>query len=332
MDKKSWGAKLRGGESLTEMLVNTPTTAVGAAVVVPDLHVGRGIRFGNLTWFPVWTAAPVSPRSYRTETKTKVTVSELAQATVPLLEVDNQGDLPLVLFEGTLLEGGRQHRALTRSLVVESHTRREIPVACVEQSRWSGAPGQRFGARTAPAKVRSAMRGVQFDAAGRAQQGASDQSKVWRSVAEYESRYLDWSGDSSLVNLHANMDISAQAQLDAPEPLPGQRGLIVAALGQPLALELFDHPDTLAERFESLLRGYQLDAADQAYQPTPFMRARDFAIAVQSANLEAVAEGPEEKQLRAAPDARCATEALAYKDQLLHLASINPRHSLALVA
>ena len=335
MDKTQWGARLRGSQPIGEILAESAQQAgavAGATVTLPDLHVGKGIRYGNLTWFPVWTDAPVIERNYRTASKTQLKVSELQNAQVPLLEVENSEDLPLVLFEGTILEGGRQDRALIRSLVVEANAKREIPVACVEQRRWHGTPNQNLGSRVAPAKVRNSLRGLKVNQGGQVFHAPVNQSEVWDQIEGYENRYLAHGGNSSLANLDEQVKARAGKNLETPVPLAGQRGFIVGVLGKPLALELFDHPDTLAERFESLLWSYQLDAADQVYQATPFLNARDFAILAQRLPLSVAAQQSAETQLQATDGKYCAAQALAYRDELIHVAAVNPKHSLALVA
>lgn len=57
-------------------------------------------------------------------------------------------------------------------------------------------------------------------------------------------------------------------------PLPGQTGVLVGVGGQPLALEVFDHPQTLQEQFEAIVRAACLDAVGRPALPTPCRRAR----------------------------------------------------------
>ena len=63
---KAWSDLLTNGTPLQDLLVTSQNAPVTAASLKPQLHVGSGYRYGNLTWFPVWTDAPVAPRKYAT--------------------------------------------------------------------------------------------------------------------------------------------------------------------------------------------------------------------------------------------------------------------------
>ena len=166
---------------------------------LPQLHVGAGRRYGNLTWFPVWTDAPVSNRGYVTNTARHIKVEELPDATVSRLQVENLSPKPVVLFEGMILEGGWQHRSLTKTVVVPAQVSMLLPVVCVEQGRWDASTNrQRFGSRTAPARVRAAMRGATVRN-GTVYQSAPDQGMVWSRVSEYQHRHRNLSRTSSIV-------------------------------------------------------------------------------------------------------------------------------------
>ena len=51
--------------------------------------------------------------------------------TVPTLVVENNNGVPVVLFAGETLEGGRQQRVLNQTVVLPPMSVTEIPVSCV---------------------------------------------------------------------------------------------------------------------------------------------------------------------------------------------------------
>jgi hypothetical protein len=295
---------------------------------LPGLHVGRGYRFGNLDWFPVWTDAELKPRGYTTSfSASAVKVSEKPKAEVAGLQIENSGSTGILLLEGTLLEGGWQHRALTRSVFVDANQALDLPVVCVEQGRWAGTRAQAMGQKLAPARVRAAMRGMHKFTDG-VQQASADQGKVWEEIHRYQAEFGAANPTGSYVAMRDDIDRKLPV-VDAPVALAGQRGVIVAINGQPVALELFDHPDTLAERLEAILRGYLPDSVRTGYVVTPSRRARRFADRVVAIGVTEQ-EGPNHKRNK--PDLVVAAEALFNKDELMHLAALNARHSLVLAA
>ena len=305
-------------------------TAIQDLSKLPNLHVGSGYRYGNLTWFPVWTDAEIRPRRYTTRVSpSQVSLSEKEDAEVETLEISNSGNTPVLLFEGALLEGGWQHRALTRTMLVPANSRTDLPVVCVEAGRWGGARSQSLGEMIAPARVRSAIRGFNRSSSGAVSQTRADQSRVWSEVNNF-SDYIDHSDTtSSLVNIRTSVDQNHRSNISKPKAMAGQRGVIVALMGQPIAFELFDHPITLKERLESILMSFLTESLRHPYIETPGRRARRFARRIQASKVERTESIG---QLRNQPDVDVATEAVADESSLLHVSSFNVRHELVLAA
>lgn len=332
-NNNDWAQMLTNNTPINEVIARAASnqTALKAkAGVLPNMHVGRGIRYGNLTWFPVFTDAAVTNRDYATSfTATDVKLAEHDQATVGSVKIQNDTAQKVVLFEGTLLEGGWQHRALTRTVLVDANGVTELPVVCVEQGRWGGQQAQYIGNRQAPAKVRSAMRGMR-KSGSKVNQQAADQGRVWDEVANYAAINSAHNGTASYVQMRQQLE--AEMTKLASEPVPplyGQRGVIVAIDGWPVALELFDHPDTLAERLQGILDGYQIDALAKPFRETPGQRARDFAMRIEQVGLKTRVD---EQHLRNEPDDIVASEALVDGDRMIHLATLNAKHELVLAA
>ncbi len=335
-NNNDWATMLKGNTSIDEVIAaahaapaKTKNTKAALALL-PAMHVGRGTRYGNLTWFPIFTDSAVTDRSYVTNFDANlVKLAELDQASVGTVQIQNDTASKVILFEGTLLEGGWQHRALTRTVLVNANGVTDLPVVCVEQGRWGGTHVQRVGNRQAPAKVRSAMRGMAKNGS-KFNQAFADQGRVWDEVSKYAMANDAHNGTQSYVEMRDQLDAEmAKLDLEPVTPIYGQRGVIVAIDGYPVALELFDHPDTLAERLQGILDGFQVDAMAKPFRETPGQRARDFAMRIEQVGLAARID---EQHLRSEPDEIVASEALVEGDHLLHLATLNAKHELVLAA
>jgi hypothetical protein len=205
----------------------------------------------------------------------------------------------------------------------------DLPVVCVEQGRWGGTHVQRVGNRQAPAKVRSAMRGMAKNGS-KFNQAFADQGRVWDEVSNYAVVNNARNGTQSYVEMRDQLDAEmAKLDLEPVTPIYGQRGVIVCIDGYPVALELFDHPDTLAERLQGILDGFQVDAMAKPFRETPGQRARDFAMRIEQVGLS---QRIDEQHLRNEPDEIVASEALIEGEHLLHLATLNAKHELVLAA
>jgi hypothetical protein len=300
---------------------------------LPALHLGSPAQLGPLTVFPIWTDAPLGTRGYRTTLPAAGVVKEQdGGPSVERLTVTNPGATPVLLLEGALLEGGWQHRVLASSVLIGARDHQEVDVRCVEQNRWGGERGQRFGSHRAPLAVRGALRGLRAGAPRTDGEYArhADQTDVWRRVNHYE-RSHGTSPTSSLVDVHRNAEPRFAEVLKAIRPLPAQRGLLIGVAGHPVLLEVFDHPDTLAEQWEAILSSLVLDATMFPAEETPGYRARAFVGRAFATQLSeegragtGVAVGGTDQDL-------VSVRGIKTK-QLLHAAVVNIRHQLVLAA
>jgi hypothetical protein len=161
-------------------------------------------------------------------------------------------------------------------------------------------------------------------------QSEADQGRVWAEVNAYANINNAHNGTQSFVEMRNRIDTElAKLATQTVTPLYGQRGVIVAIDAYPVSLELFDHPDTLAERLQGILDGYQMDALAKPYRATPGQRARDFAMRIEQVGLQTHLYG---QVLRNEPDEIVASEALFDEDRLIHLSTLNAKHELVLAA
>lgn len=140
------------------------------------LTLGKPIQFGALAVVPIRSSRALGHDKYMTlaEAVAKKLV-EIVEAPgreeVNSLEVRNKGNLPLILFAGELLLGGKQDRIVGKDTIVPPRESQRVPVYCVEHRRWHGAKVSFEPADTfVPEAVRSAAT------------ESKSQQEVWDSV------------------------------------------------------------------------------------------------------------------------------------------------------
>ncbi|MCC9206516.1 ARPP-1 family domain-containing protein [Arthrobacter sp. zg-Y769] len=246
---------------------------------IPQLHVGAGTAAGPLTIFPVWTSGP-GRLGISTGLHADLAVSELATgAKVAQLTVRNNGKRAALLLEGELLEGGQQHRTCARDVLIDAGETLDIDTFCVEAGRWeAGQNTHHRQARRAPLNVRAELAG-----AGSTQSGGRRQEQIWERVRRFDAA----TGPSATSSLPEHLDRFGSRDRhrfasSVPEPLEGQRGVVIGVGGQPLLLEVFGTATLFRRHYRQLMDAALLDAAllpaaTQSTAPMPGQLARDFA-------------------------------------------------------
>lgn len=240
-----------------------------------QLEVGTPLVRGALALYPLFGAGPLAPPYVPGPVAAAAGTLRVAEREggpeVPELSVANGGALPMLLVEGEMLLGGWQNRMLNVSVLLAAGATVAVPVSCVERGRWGGEPE---GARRAPALAPTALRarkqrvvaaGVLGGASGR----RADQGDVWRAVDEYTTRFSVAAPTAALEDVHMARQSDVEAAVAGTRPLPGQRGVAVAVGAELRSVDVFDRPHTLGVYWDSLVRGYALDALDREPAPPP---------------------------------------------------------------
>lgn len=231
-------------------------------LLTSGLRVGEAQESGPLTLVPLFHEGEAVPYRLFAAALAEgvVTVEELGGGSVPELVVVNHGVERVLLVEGEVLGGLRQTRTLNTTVLVPARETVVIPVSCVEEHRWGAvSPAAREEVHASPG-VRSAKN---VEVRERARRGAgygSDWGKVWASVG----RHLEAHGVHSPSGSYAEVQHQRRGHLDeitaALRPVAGQRGVLAVAGGRPLALDVFDRPDTLTALWPGLVGSYAADA------------------------------------------------------------------------
>ena len=193
-----------------------------------------------------------------------VEVREIGSGTVPSVAATTK-DRPVVIFAGDTITGGKQNRVINISVWLSAGKVTQLPVTCLEHGRWDPGHAARFGAgRKADYALRSMVnsqvseqrrRVHEFAAPGApaAHAFAADQGAVWAEIGRREVRAGRRSGTAALHELW-QAEAQAARPLASAFPCPdGATGLAVAVGGRLVAVELFDHPATLAASWPRLV-------------------------------------------------------------------------------
>jgi hypothetical protein len=228
------------------------------------LRAGVPQAAGSLTVVPLFHEGP--PAVYTTYVEAvgagTVRVEEVSEGgSVGSLRVVNRGPVPVLLVEGEVLAGLKQTRTLNTTVLVGADTTAVIPVACVEQGRWSyrtsaAAPDDYF---VSPRVRHPKSRSVQTTVRARGDY-AADQGAVWSSVDERVRRH----GTAAPTGSYADVGRHRRAEIEAAvarlHPEPGQQGVLALIGRHPVACDLFDRSETLRTLWGALVGSYYADA------------------------------------------------------------------------
>ncbi len=237
--------------------------AVAASVVVAaeaKLTLGKPLQIGTIAVVPIISQSPLGDHKYITLTEaSRLGVVEIVEVpgreTVNTLEVRNKSHLPLILFAGELLLGGKQDRIVAKDTVVPPKTERPVPVFCVEHGRWSGR-GMSFspGGGFVPDQVRQTA------------SQTSSQSAVWVEV-ERANKAAGATSSTGSIQATLNDPKVKRAVEELAKKLRGAFvgsknavGVICWLNGEILSADIFANPALFTASRDMLLRSYCVDA------------------------------------------------------------------------
>ena len=235
-------------------------------VPIPDTRIGEPQVCGGVTLFPLFTE-PLPGFDYvlaaEAMTNGTLTVEEVSESgEVPWLMAGNGGDLPVLFFEGEVLRGGKQDRALASSVLVARTSRTRVPVCCVERGRWRHSSRRLSPGSCCPPSLRSFLK-----------QGDSRQSLVWAAI----QRQHGASGTESLSDALDARRGAAEGSRHGPRYVRGASGIAVAVGEKIVGIDIFDRAQTCEAFWDRLAESAVLDAQEM---PIAARRASGSDVAV----------------------------------------------------
>ena len=224
-------------------------------LTMPEVRVGEPLICGSLGVFPLFsersrTLDYLLPDEAMAQ---GMVVRETSEAgSVPELVVENTGETPILMVDGTELRGGKQTRALNTTVLLGGKCETRIPVSCIEAGRWNGASMDLSPGSHCPPSLRHTIKEARVG-------HRSDQFAVWTAIRRKHVRLQVFSktGDLSAARV-ANHEKMEQLKQQFPYP-PGANGIVVALCGRVIAIDILDKATTLEKMWSRLQEGMLLD-------------------------------------------------------------------------
>ena len=286
------------------------------------IHVGAGQRFGEVTWFPLWTAAGTTDRF---APAAALTFDECQTAEVDRLMVTNVSHVPGLLIQGETVRGGLQDRTCTTSVIVPPDSCIDVPVACIEQGRW--APSGRFHRESVTPPRMRARHTTTRVRSGSGVSWKTDQIGTWSEIDRLQSEASQLAPTASYHDVYEARRSRQQSE-HHPRPLDGQRGVALGYAGQIHSVDLFGTDEDLRVVWERLLDATQFEASFAPDTGVPAARARQAIRALTRLRFQSDRALGLGEDLRAEND-HLVANGLRYEGGLAHLAAFAPRLALA---
>jgi hypothetical protein len=184
---------------------------------------------------------------------------------VRTIKVVNKSDRMVFLMAGELLVGCKQDRVLNTSMIVPARTEMPIPVACVEAGRW-GYRSRKFGsARSSSHSYLRMMLARQTYTHYRVLgEPSADQGAIWAEVGRKMSEMGSSSASAALHDVFQDYGERLDQVLQSLPAPDGCHGAAFAVNGNIVGADLFDKSATLNKLWPKLLKGYAIDALEDA--------------------------------------------------------------------
>lgn len=238
-------------------------TALGE--FVGKIEFGSPLEWSGLTMVPVTGAAREAEPGYllfqEAAERGLTRVTELGTGVVPEVSFENLAERPVLILGGEELVGAKQNRMVNLTILVPARSRIVIPVSCVEAGRWHHVSAEFVPAdHVAFRRVRASS--TADVTASMRQHGArrTRQALVWEEIAACAA---DLDAHSSTDAMHAIFDRRREEVEEFVSAMPwceGQVGAAFLIAGQPVGMDVFDHPGTMAKLLARLVRSYAVDA------------------------------------------------------------------------
>jgi len=179
---------------------------------------------------------------------------------VPTLSVNNNGELPVLLFDGEELKGAKQNRVLNTTVLIPEHTKQEIPVSCVEQGRWDYvSPKFEESGSIASSRVRGAKSQSVSASLKENNSYQSDQGEVWDKVEELRCCYDVESPTGAMSDVFEAKKDNLDDYIKE-FPFSNQNGLLIFINNKLKGMEFLSTEENYEKYHEKIIKSYSIDA------------------------------------------------------------------------
>ncbi|MDW7759524.1 MAG: DUF6569 family protein [Acidobacteriota bacterium] len=232
---------------------------------VGEMEIGEVQVFENMAVYPLRRAGNGGPRYLTLGEAIEAgvfSVTEISEGgSVPDLQVENRGDVAVLLLDGEELAGAKQNRIINATILVAAKSNLRIPVSCTEQGRWSYVSRQfDESGHQMDRKLRSVNMKAVHDNLSVHKEFRSDQNMIWDCVRSI----VDESDVPTSTGAMKDVYDAKGADLDAyMKPFTAgdnQQGMLVFLEGRPVGFDFLSSPVAFKRLFAKLIKSYAMEA------------------------------------------------------------------------
>jgi hypothetical protein len=180
-------------------------------------------------------------------------VTEINESgSVQQLAISNLSDSYLLLYEGTMLQGGKQNRVINATQLIPPHSKHIIPASCIEPGRWNRSSAAfRKSPHHSPSFLRKSIREEIITA----KCIAGSQSRVWDEVNAYASAMHLKNPSGDFADIYNRSNKNGQL-FPAGLPLPPAEGVLLQVNGE-YTMDLVSNEPAFGKILPQLSAGYE---------------------------------------------------------------------------
>jgi hypothetical protein len=270
----------------TTQAPQSPSPTPINSYLAKPLELGEPDVSGPLAVFPVFGPEPRLEYVALAEARERgFSVKELqSAASVNDLEIVNQTDAAVLLYEGEEVLGAQQNRTFDVTVLVAPRSRLRVPVSCVEVGRWDHRRhGEDFDVspQTAYPELRRAKNRQAREAVAHGLEARASQAAVWEEIDAKSVRLGARSDTGSMHDVYETRRNRLDEMNEAIRLRDNQVGSLVAIGGRFAVLDYTSRPEVFTALHHPLVQGYALDALEAAEAEPPSLDdARGFVALV----------------------------------------------------
>ncbi len=232
-----------------------------------SLKIEKELSYNNITMLTIHEAKETEPdyltldEAIGSKSKAAKIVEVSEDGNVPELAFKNNLDKPVLLVDGEEVLGAKQNRIINLTILAPPKKKLNIPVSCVERSRWK-YKSKEFEASQwlAASRIRAKnIAQVSYCMSSHGQR-ESDQGEVWDDIEELSDTLGVDSKTEAMSDIYKKYVSKMDEIKEHIKPKELQKGAVFCVNGEIVGLELFDSSITFKKLFEKIFRSYVLDA------------------------------------------------------------------------
>jgi len=232
---------------------------------VGGMEIGEVQIFENMAVYPLRRAGNGGPQYLTLGEAIEAgvfSVTEISEGgSVPDLQVENRGDVAVLLLDGEELAGAKQNRIINATILVAAKTSLRIPVSCTEQGRWSYVSRQ-FGesGHQMDRKLRSVNMKAVHDNLTAHKEFRSDQGMVWNHVHDLVKEVDVPTSTGAMKDVYDAKGADLDAYMKPFTAGDNQQGMLIFLEGRPVGFDFLSSPVAFKRLFAKLIKSYAMEA------------------------------------------------------------------------